>query len=51
MANLNCWKQIAGGFGHSLVVSDRGDLFAFGDGADGQLGNGNYEEALRTAKK
>ena len=43
-------SQIAGGDGHSLVVADSGDLFAFGDGSDGQLGNGEYEAVLRVAK-
>jgi len=45
------WMQIAGGSNHSVVVTDGGDAYAFGDGSDGQLGNGTYEDALAKYKK
>ena len=34
-------KDIAAGHGHSLVLSDKGQIFSFGSGVFGQLGTGN----------
>ena len=42
--------QISGGVGHSLLVTDSGVLYSFGDGSDGQLGNGSFDEILKAAK-
>ena len=44
------WSQIAGGSHHSLIVTDGGDVYAMGSGADGQLGNGSYERLLALCK-
>ena len=31
---------VSGGLGHSLVLSEQGHVYAFGNGSDGELGNG-----------
>jgi alpha-tubulin suppressor-like RCC1 family protein len=45
------WMQIAGGSNHTIVATDAGDVYTFGDGSDGQLGNGSFERILQMYKK
>jgi alpha-tubulin suppressor-like RCC1 family protein len=40
----------AGGY-HSLVLSDRGALYTFGEGAHGQLGHGEHKDGRQTTPK
>jgi alpha-tubulin suppressor-like RCC1 family protein len=40
----------AGGFAHSLALSDRGEVFAFGLGLFGQLGGGTTAKAMRPCR-
>jgi len=40
----------AGGY-HSLLMSDRGALYTFGEGAHGQLGHGEHKDGRQTTPK
>ena len=44
------FTQIAGGSHHSIVTTDGGDCYTFGDGTHGQLGNGSFERVLALSK-
>ncbi len=37
---------IATGYGHSMVLTDEGEVFSFGEGGCGQLGHGDDEDEL-----
>ncbi|XP_063107844.1 secretion-regulating guanine nucleotide exchange factor isoform X5 [Cavia porcellus] len=41
-----CVRKIAGGGGHSVIVTDGGDLFVCGLNKDGQLGLGHTEDVV-----
>jgi len=41
-ASLNkVWSYASAGDAHAMAITDNGDLYAWGEGADGRLGNGN----------
>ena len=42
--------QISGGWNHSLISTDAGDVYSFGDSSQGQLGNGKFERVLKKYK-
>lgn len=41
---------VALGAQHMLMLEDNGDVYALGEGADGQLGTGNYQPQLEPVK-
>ena len=44
------WKQISGGPQHSIIATDGGDCYTFGNNDSGQLGNGTFERLLALSK-
>jgi alpha-tubulin suppressor-like RCC1 family protein len=39
--------QISSGYEHSLILSDSGEIFAFGNNLDYQLGDGTQENKIK----
>lgn len=42
-----CVVQICAGWDHFLAVTDKGEVYAWGEGGKGQLGQGAFEEGGR----
>ncbi len=43
-------KQVSAGYSHALALSTTGEVYAWGDNSNNQLGNGNTEEYLYPIK-
>lgn len=41
---------VSGGESHTLAVNDKGQIFSWGLGSDGQLGLNNFEECVRVPR-
>ena len=43
-------NEILSGFDHTVAITEEGECYAWGDGADGKLGTGNTQQQWNPVK-